>query len=347
MRLFALAFIGGLLLISLSGLVQANAQTPQVSIKEQTTFVDSSGRETVVGTVKNVAMTPLEIHLSARATDGNTSAILDNTTTGRVVWPMGEVPFKITAQPGTHIESEAFVGQVRNVSASQYDFLTLNYTNMGVGTDRALVGTVKNTGPFDVHNVSVFASVHDSTGAQIDTVKSNVIPVLHPGETEQFVAAPDPSIKNKVLFYSCAGLDADAPITTVDTGTGAFIAFQLEAIAKISDFKYDDSKDGISVNVTPYGFDGGPFTIKLAQISKNPTIAVSIDNQVSKSAQVSSDGKTVSVSVFVPKGEHNVLIQGITTVPEFSTPLSLIAGLVLVSTLLFSGRARWLKLRIT
>lgn len=36
--------------------------------------------------------------------------------------------------------------------------IILNYTSMAAGEERAFVGTVKNNAPFDIYNVSVFAS---------------------------------------------------------------------------------------------------------------------------------------------------------------------------------------------
>ena len=65
----------------------------------------------------------------------------------------------------------------------------------------ALVGTAKNTGPFDLHNVTVYASAHDKNMSQIDSVKSNVIPVIEPGQEMAFTAIPDPAIKSQVIYF--------------------------------------------------------------------------------------------------------------------------------------------------
>jgi hypothetical protein len=64
---------------------------------------------------------------------------------------------------------------------SYADPLVLNYSNIPVGDEKALVGTIKNIGPFEVNNVYIYASVHNSNRIQIDSAKSSVIPVIQPG----------------------------------------------------------------------------------------------------------------------------------------------------------------------
>ena len=56
--------------------------------------------------------------------------------------------------------------------STYYDILKLNYTNMAVGSERALIGTVKKHGTFSVHNVRVYASAHDNNQTQIDSAIS-------------------------------------------------------------------------------------------------------------------------------------------------------------------------------
>jgi hypothetical protein len=56
----------------------------------------------------------------------------------------------------------------------------LNYTNIPFGQNSSLVGTVKNSGPFELQDVAVYPSAHDKTRKQVDFVKSNVIPILEP-----------------------------------------------------------------------------------------------------------------------------------------------------------------------
>ena len=70
------------------------------------------------------------------------------------------------------IPGKAYISSIKEMSTPYFKSLRLNYTNTPVGKDRSLVGTIKNIGPVDVQNVSVFASAHDNKTRQIDSVKS-------------------------------------------------------------------------------------------------------------------------------------------------------------------------------
>jgi hypothetical protein len=82
----------------------------------------------------------------------------------------------------------------------------LNYTNIPFGQNAALVGTVKNSGPFELRDVAVYASAYDKTRKQVDSVKSNVIPILEPGKEIAFTAIPDPTSEFQIEYYGCAGV---------------------------------------------------------------------------------------------------------------------------------------------
>jgi hypothetical protein len=79
----------------------------------------------------------------------------------------------------------------------------LDYNNILGGENAALIGTAKSISPFDLHNVTVYASAHDRdmSRSRIDSVQSNVIPVIvipviEPGQEIAFTAIPDPAIKS-------------------------------------------------------------------------------------------------------------------------------------------------------
>lgn len=108
---------------------------------------------------------------------------------------------------------------MRNYLLPNYDGLvTLNYTNIPSGENAALVGTVKNSYSFDLRNVAVYASAHDENRTQIDSVKSNVIPVVEPGQEMAFTAIPDLTIKSQIKYYSCAGVDMNPQMNKLRQG---------------------------------------------------------------------------------------------------------------------------------
>jgi hypothetical protein len=290
---------------------------PEIILKSS--FVDSEGRLNVVGTVRNFADTPVRVTVGVQTDDGRT---LQGPTYGRIIWPLTDSPFKFVLDRGTDA-GEPFIMDIQEVEVTHHNMLVLNYSGMAVGEERAFVGTVKNTAPFDMYNVSVFAAVHSPDHkSQLDTVRSNVIPVIKPGEELEFIAMPDPAIRSDVLYYSCAGLDFDAPIPTIDAGGGKFIPFNLNAFAQVSSLRYENSTDSIAFGVRHYLPDGGPLILKIPQLSQNQTVMVMLDGKL-HDASVKGDGKTIYIDFFVPKGDHQVEIQGARNVPEL--PFAMLA----------------------
>ena len=304
----------------------ANAdEGPQIILRSS--FVDSEGRTNVVGTVRNFGPTPVQVMVGTKTNDGTE---LTTPTYGRIVWPLTDSPFKFVLEPGTEQVGETFISETIETSSIQYDALVLTYDGMAVGDERAFVGKIRNTGPFEFHNVSVFAAVHSPDHKfQLDTVRSNVIASIRPGEEIEFIALPDPTIKSDVLYYSCAGLDFDAPITTVETADGKFIAFSMNALAEVSRVRHDNATDSLIFSVRHYLPDGGPLNLKIPQLTQDHIVAVSIDGNVEEQAAIRGDGKTLSIDILLPKGEHEVSVQGVRNIPEF--PLALIALAALTS----------------
>jgi hypothetical protein len=329
MRTLALCALA--LLIAFSSFAAAYADD-SVKIILQSSFVDSEGRVNVVGTVRNMGDVPVQVTVGVQ--DGDRT--LHTPTFGRVVWPLSDSPFKFVLEPGSS-PGYPFLAKVEEVQAPYYNMLTLAYDGMAVGEDRAFVGKIKNTGPFEMRNVSVFAAVHSPDHkSQLDTVRSNIIPIIRPGEELEFVAVPDPAIKQDVLFYSCAGVDFDDPITTLDAGNGQFIAYDIRSVAQLSSLRYDNATDSIVFGVRHYNPAGGPLSLKVPQVSQNQTVAVMMDGQLHE-ASVKGDGKTMSVDFFIPKGDHQVQIQGIRNVPEF--PLAALAFAAVIAAAI--AAARW------
>jgi hypothetical protein len=296
--------------------------SPVITLKSS--FVDSEGRLNVVGTVRNYSDAPVQVTVGVETDDGK---ILQAATSGRVNWPLTDSPFKIVLDRGVNA-SDPFITDVRQVEVANYNsMLVLYYGSMAVGEERAFVGTIKNIGPFDVYNVSVFAGVHSPDhSTQLETVRSNVIPVIKSGQEVEFTAIPDPAIRSDVFYYSCAGLDYDDPITTIKTGDGRFIAYNLNAAAQVSSLRYENSTDSIAFGIRPYSPTGGQLNLKIPQLYQNQSVMVMLDGEP-QGASVKGDGRTLYIDFFVPKGDHQVEIQGVRNVPEFPTAALVLAGL--------------------
>jgi hypothetical protein len=316
------------LLLFLSSIaVNATATTTidnSVKMTKQESFRDSKGHLNIIGVVDNTGNIPIQITVGLNTLDKKddelgvtttTPSIMTDQTYGRIIYPLTGAPFKFVIAPNQSVRGAAFISSIKQVPVPYYNTLRLNYSNMPTGSDKALVGTAKNIGPFDLHDVSVYASVHDRNGIQIDSVKSNVISLIKPGEEVAFTAVPDSAISPHVLFFSCAGVSlGNAPMTILDIGKGQSISYDINGVVSISDFKYDNTKDSIIFGVKHYNPEGGPMSLKIVKKSGNPSTVVSVmmDGKLYNRASVkTADPKTVLIDLFIPSGNHDVQVKGI------------------------------------
>jgi hypothetical protein len=307
--------------------VLSNASASEtILIPEQHLFKDFSGNINIAGVVKNNGSIPVHVVVGLNTTattknlkgnDTNTTELdqpistLRNTTYSRIVYPSTSSPFKFVVPSGNSVLGKAFIVNVRELAVPLYDNLVLNYSNVAVGDNKALIGTVKNVGLVDLNDISVYASVHSNNKTQIDSVKSNLIPVIKPGQELPFSAVPEPSVREAVVYFSCAGVDLDAPMTTLKVDDDEFIPYDLQAIAKITSLEYVNTTDSISFGVKHYNPDGGDLSLRVPQLSQNQTILVKMDDKKYGDTSVEMDGKTIHVRLFVPPGDHKVDIQGV------------------------------------
>jgi hypothetical protein len=320
-------FIGTSFIANAYTTTTADVSPLKVTTKASPSFKDSNGNLNVVGVVNNDGSIPVQVMLGLKIVDNNsnksssaagviTTTTIQESPYGRTIYPSTASPFKFVVSQGWSVLGQPFIISVKKIveSPRYNDVLSLNYSNMGVGKDRALVGTIKNKGPFEIHNVSVYASVHDRNKTQIDSVKSNTIPIIKPGQEVAFSAVPDDTIKQNVIAYSCAGLNFNDPITTLEIGKGQYLAYDLRGVAAISDFRYENTTDSIMFGVRHYNPDGGLINLKIPQFYNKESVSVFMDGKkllLYKDVSVKMDGKTVYIDFFVPKGEHKVQIQGV------------------------------------
>jgi hypothetical protein len=301
------------LVVTLSFSTGAYSADDSVKIIAQSSFVDSEGKLNVVGTVRNTGTLPVQAMVGLEVRDESGIRIEQQPTYGRIIWPLNDSPFKFVIDSGT--ASHPFIADVKEVEATHTtDMIILNYTSMAGGEERAFLGTVKNNAPFDIYNVSVFASARSENATQLDSVRSNVIPVLRASEEQPFIAITDTAVKPGVYYYSCAGLDFDNPITTIDAGDGKFIAYDLNAAAQVSAIRYENETDSMAFEIRPYSPTGGSISLMIPQASQGQSVTVMLDGKLHESS-IRDDGKTIYIDFFVPQGEHHVQIQRVTSMP--------------------------------
>jgi hypothetical protein len=312
-RMHILAVPALALVVILSFSAGAYSADESVKIIAQSSFLDSEGRLNFVGTVRNTGTLPVQAIVGLEVQDENGIRMEQQPTYGRIIWPLNDSPFKFVIDSGN--ASHPFIANVEEVEVTHItDGIILNYTSMAAGEEKAFVGTVKNNAPFDIYNVSVFASARSENATQLDSVRSDVIPVLKASEEQPFIAFTDPAVESRVFYYSCAGLDLDSPITTIDAGGGKFIAYDLNAAAQVSEIRYENETDSIAFGIRPYSPTGGPVSLMIPQASQDQSVTVALDGKLHESS-IRDDGKTIYIDFFVPQGEHEVQIQKVASIP--------------------------------
>jgi hypothetical protein len=335
-RMHILAVPALVLIVILTFGTSAYSTDDLVKIIAQSSFVDSEGKLNIVGTVRNTGRLPVQTTVGLEVQDATGIRIEQQLTYGRIIWPLNDSPFKFVIDSGT--AGHPFIADVKEVDATHItDMITLNYSSMAAGEERAFVGTVKNNAPFDIYNVSVFASARSENATQIDSVRSNVIPVLKASEEQPFIAITDAAVIPRVYYYSCAGLDLDAPITTIDAGGGQFIAYDLNAAAQVSKIRYENETDSIAFGIRPYSPTGGPISLMIPQASQEQSVTVMLDGKLHESS-IRGDGKTIYIDFFIPQGEHQVQIQRVTSMPEM--PFAMLGLAAVTAGLLAAARLR-------
>lgn len=283
-----------------------------VSISERNIFKDSNDKLNLVGTLTNIGKTPLEVTIGVdvKKPFQSEQEVLKSKSFASVLYPHREVPFKFTINNGELFEGSVFVVETKEVNKPLFATVKHEYSNIAMGDEKALIGTIKNIGSSIINDVAIYASVHSKDGTQLDSVKSAVIPILYPGEEKPYKIISDPTTRSLAYYYSCAGLDINSPITTLDLGGGEFLAFNFESASLVSNFIYDKSSDNIMFTIKPYNPEGGDLIFKIPQSDINQKVNISVDGKPHKEATITTDGKTITMKVSIPSDEHKVIISG-------------------------------------
>jgi hypothetical protein len=116
----------------------------------------------VVDIVKNSGNMLVEVNLGLIivARDSGLVTTIKEPTYGRVIYPSSVSPFKFAVEPSWSLSGSPFILNSKEVLTPYHKVLSLSYSNMPVGNEKALIGSAKNVSPVDLHNVTILASVH-------------------------------------------------------------------------------------------------------------------------------------------------------------------------------------------
>jgi hypothetical protein len=82
-------------------------------------------------------------------------------TLGNIIYSKTGSPFKFVLDRNWSEIDEPSISSLKYASVPYYNILRLDYSDMPVGKNMALVGTVKNMGTVDAEEVRIYASVHN------------------------------------------------------------------------------------------------------------------------------------------------------------------------------------------
>ena len=301
-----------------------------VEIDAKPPFRGADGEIKLTGVVHNTEGIPLEVMLGVNTTTTTTGneterMIMEEAAPySRVLYPYRVAPFKFSIK-SIDLESHTtltgigrpFIMSLEKLSTPNYDGLVvLNYTNIPFGENAALVGTVKNSAPFELRDVAVYASAHDEDRAQVDSVKSELIPILEPGQEIAFTAIPDPIGKSHIKYYSCAGVVINPQMNKLIIEDNKVLRYDFEGPVAIRNLKYDNSSDSMLFGIKHYNPDGGPLVIKMASSEYSGSqypLSILVDGKdltIDRTA-INDNGKVLTTNIEIPPKEHEIQIMGI------------------------------------
>ena len=289
-----------------------------VHIQDQKVITDSANNSYIVGILLNFRHNPITITLGAETlnmsnSNGNNSdyTILNIEPFTKLVYPNEPVPFKVPLNEDLLFNNMIHILDIQDVLIPSYDFLKLNYNTMINTSDHRFYGTIKNTGDSNMYNVSIFATARSENGTLLDSIKTPIIPIIKSGEELPFEFVPDKSIRSSVFYYSCAGLDVNAPINTLKIGNNRFLTYDIIGAASISNLRYDNSTASIVFGVNHYNPQGGHLDFKIPYMENFTHLSILLDNNKYDNYDIRSDNKTIYLKIFIPPKYHEVRLVGL------------------------------------
>jgi hypothetical protein len=173
-----------------------------------------------------------------------------------------------------------------------------------------LFGTVANTGPSVLKNLTLYADVHAKNGSQIDSVKT-IIPLINPQQKVNFTFTPNKAIKNLVFTYSCVGgeLQDINAYQIIKLNPQKTLGYKFSGFMEINSINYNNKTNSVKLEVNNIYPVSAALSLQLKPTQNTP-LNILIDNHKFDS-QTMNDSEKTTLDMFIPQGKHEIYIQHI------------------------------------
>jgi hypothetical protein len=315
-------------IIFATGATKAQAQVLQDNsdkgfyIQKYYNYKDSDKNTTIVGSVAaspNLTLaSPVEVTLGLSVYNDFSKRydIIKEHPFKKLIYDTNEpVPFKFTINPSKYqIKSDSvpFIYDIKNagMQSPKINTFTLKYDEAFLGPSKELYGTVKNTAPNTIKNLTLYAIVHGKNGVQVDSVKTK-IPIIKPQETVNFSFVPNKAVKNLVLVYSCVGgeLEDINSYQLIEIQPNKTLGYKFSGFMEINSINYDNKTGQFSIKVNNVYPISSSLSLQLKPEQQNPP-SIKIDGHVIDS-KITNDNKITIVDLVIPQGEHEIYVYDI------------------------------------
>ncbi|MDE1861338.1 MAG: hypothetical protein KGI33_00335 [Thaumarchaeota archaeon] len=275
-------------------------------------YFDHDGKYAVYGFVRNTQSTPVIARVGVTVSNG--SYAFSESRILPMIYPLDDMPFRFIFP---QVEGGSPVLQKPDVAFFDTNGRPLN---LAVDYDRTLVkfpdghltGFIANTGNTTVHDIDVFALVHDRRNDYLDEVQSAwTIPAISPGGRAEFAMYPDPAVAKDVYYYSCFIPGTDNVVGMSTQLKGRPFYFSVLSIVYFTNQKFGPGNTELSLDASNPWQITYPADFMFPKNSSNGDFKVLINGREARSlTSQDTDSGNWHVAFNVPYGQQKVVISG-------------------------------------
>ena len=296
---------------------------PRAYVKNYTSYLDDDNNIIIIGSVAKSENQTFPQNVTVGIVAYNNITKSDEITAQKpfntILYKNNEpFPFKFKLNSTIFplaAKAEPFILESKNVSipTTKLNTIKLDYPVIPQGKNKELFGNITNTSPIPLNNITLFAIVNDRNSTQIDSVRT-FLPVLKPYEKMQFSFTPDPTIKDRVYFYSCVGGDIDDmkidEFKIVNISATKILGYKFSELVQIDSMNYNDSSKQFNFainNIYPYP---GSLSVELMPVQNSP-ISIVMDGAPYQPTNLKNLANKTAIELSIPKGVHDIAIVNI------------------------------------